>query len=67
MEEDHVKHMKDFLASFLQILESGHTLIGQVHKEFENNCTEMTIERLLEQFIKSKGTGPAESGMSSIC
>ncbi len=54
--------MKEYLASYFQILESGHTLIGQVHKEFQNNCKEMTSDRLLEMFIKSKGVGAAKPG-----
>lgn len=62
MEEDHLRQMKEYLASYFQILESGHTLIGQVHKEFQNNCKEMTSDRLLEMFIKSKGVGAAKPG-----
>ena len=54
--------MKDYLASYFQILESSHTLIGQVHKEFQNNCKEMTSDRLLELFIKSKGVGASRPG-----
>ncbi|XP_017491537.1 PREDICTED: F-BAR domain only protein 2-like [Rhagoletis zephyria] len=60
LEEDHLRQMKEYLASYFQILESGHTLIGQVHKEFQNNCKEMTSDRLLEMFIKSKGVGAAK-------
>lgn len=62
MEEEHLKQMKDYLTSYFQILESGHTLIGQVHKEFQNNCREMTTDRLLELFVKSKGTGAMKAG-----
>lgn len=54
--------MKDYLATYWQILESGHTLIGQVYKEFQNNCNDKTIERLLEEFTKNKGTGSKKPG-----
>ena len=58
--------MKDYLTSYFQILDSGHALIGQVYKEFQNNCSDLTAERLLEQFIKSKGTGATKPGMKCV-
>ena len=68
LEEDHIKQMKEYLASYYQILDSGHALIGQVYKEFQNNCHEMSTERLLELFTKSKGTGTTKLGMlTTLC
>lgn len=55
--------MKDYIYNYYQILESGHTLIGQVYKEFQSNCNEMSIEKLLEAFVKSKGTGNTRPGI----
>ncbi|CAG2113304.1 unnamed protein product, partial [Medioppia subpectinata] len=57
IEEQHIKQMKDFLMNYYQVLESGHTLIGQVHLEFKQNCNELTVNKLLEQFVTTKGTG----------
>lgn len=49
--------MKNYLTAFLDILESGHTLMGQVYKEFRNNCDVMSPAKLLEIFVLTKGTG----------
>lgn len=49
--------MKNYLTNYLDILESGHTLMGQVYKEFRNNCDAMSPAKLLEVFVLTKGTG----------
>lgn len=62
LEESHLKQMKSFLASYAQVLESGHALIGQVHVEFRQQCNDMDLDKLLEQFVISRGTGPEKPG-----
>ncbi|XP_076308979.1 F-BAR domain only protein 2 isoform X2 [Tachypleus tridentatus] len=66
IEEDHLNQMKEFLSNYAHVLESGHTLIGQVHVEFQQQCNDMDIEKLLEQFITSKGTGSDHPGPVSF-
>ena len=34
----------------------------QVHKEFKQNCDEMTIQNLISLFLKNKGTGTEKPG-----
>jgi hypothetical protein len=58
--------MKDFLANYSQVLESGHALIGQVHLEFKEHCNDMNVNKLLEQFVKTKGTGTERPGLDEI-
>ncbi|XP_067124641.1 F-BAR domain only protein 2 isoform X3 [Centruroides vittatus] len=62
LEESHLKQMKTFLASYAQVLESGHALIGQVHVEFRQQCNDMDLDKLLEQFVLTRGTGPDKPG-----
>lgn len=62
LEESHLKQMKDFLSSYSQVLESGHALIGQVHIEFRQQCNDMDFNKLLEQFVQARGTGPERPG-----
>lgn len=54
--------MKEFLNNYSQVLESGHALIGQVHLEFKESCNEMNTNKLLEQFLTTKGTGSEKPG-----
>lgn len=68
LEEDHLKQMKDYLATYSYILESGHALVGQVYKEFQRNCHDMTIDVLMDKFIKARGTGNARlSEYMAVC
>ncbi|CAG7725199.1 unnamed protein product [Allacma fusca] len=58
--------MKEFLDTYAAVLENNHEMIGQVHEEFRRQCTEMTIENLLEQFVKLKSTGVEKPGNWSL-
>lgn len=49
--------MKDFLDVYAALLLSNHEQIGQVHNEFRRQCYELSVDNLLEQFVKSKATG----------
>ncbi|XP_075219587.1 F-BAR domain only protein 2 isoform X7 [Lycorma delicatula] len=63
VEEDHLKHMKEFLSTYADLVESNHDLIGEVHIEFKRQCMELTVEKLLEQFVLSKYTGLEKPGV----
>ncbi|XP_049805148.1 F-BAR domain only protein 2-like isoform X3 [Schistocerca nitens] len=57
IEEAHVKQMKEFLNTYADDLQHNHELIGQIHIDFKRQCLEMTVEKLLEQFVLTKYTG----------
>ncbi|XP_049844712.1 F-BAR domain only protein 2 isoform X8 [Schistocerca gregaria] len=57
IEEAHVKQMKEFLNTYADDLQHNHDLIGQIHIDFKRQCLEMTVEKLLEQFVLTKYTG----------
>ncbi|XP_073994269.1 F-BAR domain only protein 2 isoform X9 [Rhodnius prolixus] len=57
VEEIHLKQMKEFLTTYAELVENNHDLMGQVHIEFKRQCLEMTVDKLLEQFVLNKYTG----------
>ncbi|XP_044006843.1 F-BAR domain only protein 2 isoform X4 [Aphidius gifuensis] len=61
-EETHLRHMKDFLNTYADILQMNHEQVGQVHIDFKRQCLDMTVDRLLEQFVQSKYTGLERPG-----
>ncbi|XP_023707493.1 F-BAR domain only protein 2 isoform X5 [Cryptotermes secundus] len=62
VEESHIKQMKEFLNTYAEVLQNNHDLIGQVHIEFKRQCLEMTVDKLLEQFVLNKYTGLEKPG-----
>lgn len=54
--------MKDFLNTYADILQMNHEQVGQVHIDFKRQCLDMTVDRLLEQFVQSKYTGLERPG-----
>lgn len=62
VEEAHLKQMKEFLNKYAEVTEKNHDLIGQVHIEFKRKCMEMTVDKLLEQFVLNKYTGLEKPG-----
>ncbi|XP_046682070.1 F-BAR domain only protein 2-like isoform X2 [Homalodisca vitripennis] len=62
IEEAHLKQMKDFLNTYAELVENNHDLIGREYIEFKRQCLEMTVEKLLEQFVLSKYTGLEKPG-----
>ncbi|RZF42397.1 hypothetical protein LSTR_LSTR004205 [Laodelphax striatellus] len=66
VEEDHLKHMKEFLNTYADLVEANHDLIGQVHIDFKRQCLEMTVENLLEQFVRNKYTGVDKPGAMEL-
>lgn len=49
--------MKEFLNTYADALQANHEQVGQVHIDFKRQCLDMTVEKLLEQFVQSKYTG----------
>ncbi|KAG1693492.1 F-BAR domain only protein 2 [Nymphon striatum] len=63
IEEEHLNQMKTFLLTYAKVIEKSHSLIGQVNIEFREKCDEMTVDKLLEQFVTLKNTGTARPGL----
>lgn len=57
LEEAHLKQMKQFLNTYAEIVENNHDSVGQINIEFKRKCMEMTVDKLLEQFVLNKYTG----------
>ncbi|CAH1121497.1 unnamed protein product [Ceutorhynchus assimilis] len=66
LELRHLMHMKEFLTSFSDVVEWSHGEMGKVHTEFRQQCSELTIDQLLEQFVKYKSTGLERPGMLDL-
>ncbi|XP_059142905.1 F-BAR domain only protein 2-like isoform X2 [Physella acuta] len=62
LEEEHICQMKDFIDTFAKSWENEHAVLGQVHKEFKQNCDEMTVQKLISTFVEKKGTGNEKPG-----
>ena len=57
IEEEHLKSIVGHLESYIDAHRAGQSLIKQVHDEFQGQLSSMTVDRLLEQFVRGKGTG----------
>lgn len=57
--------MKEFLSTYIELLQNNHDMVGQVHSEFKRQFLEMTVDKLLEQFVLSKYTGLEKPGKLS--
>lgn len=66
IEENHLKQMKEFLSTYIELLQSNHDMVGQVHLEFKRQYLEMPVDKLLEQFVLSKYTGLEKPGKFAI-
>lgn len=66
VEETHLKHMKEFLNTYADVLQTNHEQVGQVHIDFKRQCVDMTVEKLLEQFVQSKYTGFEKPGKKRV-
>jgi hypothetical protein len=62
LEVTHLVHMKEFLNSYADVVEWTHEQMGKVHKDFKQQCIELTVDQLLEQFVRNKSTGPERPG-----
>lgn len=66
LEEAHLKQMREFLTTYIELLQNNHDLVGQVHSEFKRQFLEMTVDKLLEQFVLNKYTGLEKPGLMLI-
>ncbi|XP_056646081.1 F-BAR domain only protein 2 isoform X3 [Diorhabda sublineata] len=62
LEMNHLTHMKDFLTKYADVIDWTHQQMGTVHLEFRQQCIELTVDQLLEQFVRSKSTGLERPG-----
>lgn len=58
--------MKEFLSTYIELLQNNHDMVGQVHSEFKRQFLEMTVDKLLEQFVLSKYTGLEKPGNGRV-
>ncbi|RLU20865.1 hypothetical protein DMN91_007479 [Ooceraea biroi] len=54
---------REFLNTYADVLQTNHEQVGQVHIDFKRQCVDMTVEKLLEQFVQSKYTGFEKPGV----
>ena len=54
--------MKEFLAIYVDVLQTNHEEVGRVYADFKRHCLDMTVEELLQQFVQSKSTGFEKPG-----
>lgn len=57
--------MKEFVNVYTDVLQTNHEQVGQVHIDFKRQCLDLTVEKLLEQFVQSKYTGFGKPGMKN--
>lgn len=63
LEISHLMHMKEFLNNFADVIEWAHSESGKIYKDFRQQCIELTIDQLLDQFIRNKSTGLERPGL----
>ncbi|PKU35567.1 hypothetical protein llap_14131 [Limosa lapponica baueri] len=66
IEETHLLHMKEIIASLSNTIKEIHLQIGEVHEDFINNMTNTTVESLIQKFAESKGTGKERPARKEI-
>ncbi|XP_055377711.1 F-BAR domain only protein 2 isoform X11 [Condylostylus longicornis] len=57
IEEAHLRQMREFLSTYLELVQTNHDMVGQVHSEFKRQFLDMSVDKLLEQFVLNKYTG----------
>ncbi|CAG9804951.1 unnamed protein product [Chironomus riparius] len=57
IEEAHLKQMKEFIMMYIEIVQNNHDLVGQVQSDFKRQFLDLTVDKLLEQFVLNKYTG----------
>lgn len=62
LEEKHLIQMKEFLNTYANVVQLTLDHMGVVHKEFQQQCVELTVDKLLEQFVLNKYTGKERPG-----
>ncbi|XP_045482609.1 F-BAR domain only protein 2 isoform X5 [Harmonia axyridis] len=66
LEVAHLVQMKEFLNSYVEVIDWTHEEMGKVHAEFRQQCVELTVDQLLEQFVRDKSTGLERPGLLNL-
>ncbi|KAH8295152.1 hypothetical protein KR018_008008 [Drosophila ironensis] len=66
IEEVHLRQMKEFLSTYLEMLQNNHDMVGQVHSDFKRQFVDMSVDKLLEQFVLNKYTGLEKPEMREL-
>lgn len=61
-EVEYLSQLEQFLRKYASIRDDKHTEIGELHYEFHQSLTELSVECLLDTFIETKGTGTDPPG-----
>lgn len=59
IDEEHLKVIVRYLEQYIESQRTGQVAIEQVYKEFLGQVKALTVHHLLDQFVRSKGTGKA--------
>ncbi|ESO01945.1 hypothetical protein HELRODRAFT_188529 [Helobdella robusta] len=62
IEEKHLQQMKEFIDSFRKARDTHCSMLAQVQDQFRVGCCKLSVERLIEMIIQSKGTGTEQPG-----
>ncbi|XP_069991472.1 F-BAR domain only protein 2 isoform X4 [Penaeus vannamei] len=57
VEESHLAQMLQFVQTYINVLQSNHEAMGQVHRDLLSQYSQFSVEKLLDQFALSKHTG----------
>jgi hypothetical protein len=57
LEEEHVAQMITFVMKMSEAQETTHILIGKAHQKLHSQVESNSVEKLLCEFVKSRGTG----------
>ncbi|XP_050738448.1 F-BAR domain only protein 2-like isoform X6 [Eriocheir sinensis] len=57
VEEAHLAQMLQFVQTYINVLQSNHEAMGQVHRDLLNQYSKYSVEKLLDMFALSKHTG----------
>lgn len=59
IEEEHLKVIISYLEQYIESQKTGQVHVEGVYKEFLGQVKALTVHHLLDQFVRSKGTGKA--------
>lgn len=54
--------MREFLVTYVELIQTSQDMVGQVHQDFKRQFLDMTVDKLLEQFVLNKYTGLEKPG-----
>ncbi|XP_015757072.1 PREDICTED: F-BAR domain only protein 2-like [Acropora digitifera] len=57
IDEEHLQVIIRYLEQYIESQKMGQGLVEQVYKEFLGQVKALTVHHLLDQFVRSKGTG----------